>query len=439
MVGPHLQAGGLHGGGDAPEGLPGHEGRGALHGDHGLVREAALQEAVEAGGVELSQGVGVGIRKVDEGQVEGRSGGFLEPHHGVGVDHFYAGIVKGGAVELAHHGLLPGHVGHGRVQVHQHHLLHGWVFQHFAHGKAIPSAADQDALRVGPEAEGRMHQGLVVAVLVGARELQVAVEEELEAAPASGEHDALVGAVASVDDVVREDLFFDRQGELPGETQAHRQEDHDGQAAQPDHPGGSQLGLQQVGGPEAHGGVQQAEEQAGAHQAQLGHEQQREQQRGEEGADVVEGEHPCHQVLEAHLVLEDAHENGDLQPHQRAHGQHHGVEHDPEGVGVGEGLEEDGRREAAHQGHRQLQVHEAPCQAAMQELGQPRAQAHGAEVDTDHRGELGDRIPQQVARQRPRHQLVDQPATGDEQHADEQQRRPQRGLLRQVIHEWRRR
>ena len=447
MVGAHLQARSLHGGRDAPEGLPGHEGRGALHGDHGVLGEAALEDAVEAGRVELPQGVGVGIREVHEGQVEGWPGGLLEPHHGVGVDDLDPGIVQGRVVELAHHGLLPRHVRHGRVQIHQHDFLDRGMFQHLAHGQSVAAAADEHALRVGSHGEGRVYQGLVVAVLVGGRELEVAVEEELEAAPAPGDYDALVVAVLRVDDLVREDLLLHGQGELPRKHQPHGQQGHHHEAAQADHPGGAELGLEQVRGPEAHGGVQQAEEQAGTHQAQLGHEQEREEQGREQGADVIEGEDTRHQILEAHLVLENPHEDGNFKPHQRAHGHHHAVEHDPEGVGVREGHEQDGRGEPAHQRHRQLQIHEAPRQSPVQELRQVRTQPHGAEVHPDHRGELRDRIPQQITRQRPRHQLVDQPATGDEQHTDEEQRRLERGLgqrlfrlsRRQITHVSRRR
>ncbi len=299
------------------------------------------------------------------------------------------------------------------------------MLQHLAHGQPVAASADEHPFRVRLHAEGGMHQGLVVPVLVRRGELQVAVEEELEAPPAAGEHDALVGTVPGVDDLVGEDLLLQHQREFPGEHQPHRQQGHDRQAAQADQPRGAQLGGQQVGAPQAHDGVQEAEEEAGAHQAQLGHEEEGEEDAGEEGAHVVEGEHPRDEVLEAHLVLEDPHENGDLQAHQRAHHHHHAVEHHAECVGVGEGLEEDGRGEPAHQRDAQFQVHEAPCQAPLEELREIGTQAHGAEVDPDHRGELRDRVPQQVTRQRAGHQLVDQPAAGDEQHADEQQRRLQ--------------
>ena len=317
--------------------------------------------------------------------------------------------------------MLPGQVGHGGIQVHQHHLLHAGVLEDLPHGESVAAAADQHAPGLGPHGEGRMDQGLVVAVLVRGGELQVAVQEELEAAPAPGHDDALVGGVLGVDDLVREDLLLHGQGEPVGAGHARAQEDQHHRAAQPQAEGGAQQGLQQEGGPEAHAGVEEAEDQAGAHQTQLGHEQQGEEQGGRQGADVVQGQHLRHQVLEAHLVAQDAHEQRDLQAHQGADGDDGEVERGLEGVGAGEGLEEEGRREAAHQGHGQLQVHEALGEAPVDVLGEVRAQAHGAQVDPDDRGELHDGVPQQVAGQRARHQLVDQPAGCDDEDADEEE------------------
>ena len=66
-------------------------------------------------------------------------------------------------------------------------------------------------------------------------------------------------------------------------------------------------------------------------------------------AQVVEGQHPRHEILELQLVLQDAQQQGNLQAHQGAHHQHHAVEGHAERRASGEGGEEEGRRDAASQ------------------------------------------------------------------------------------------
>ena len=62
----------------------------------------------------------------------------------------------------------------------------GRVLQDLAHRQAVAAAEDQDAPAAGAAAHGGVHERLVVAVLVGRGELEVAVEEELEARPGRG-------------------------------------------------------------------------------------------------------------------------------------------------------------------------------------------------------------------------------------------------------------
>ena len=68
------------------------------------------------------------------------------------------------------------------------------VLQHLAHRQPVAAAQHQHALRRAVRRHRRVHQGLVVAVLVARVELQVAVQEEPRAGLALGHDDALVGA-----------------------------------------------------------------------------------------------------------------------------------------------------------------------------------------------------------------------------------------------------
>jgi hypothetical protein len=258
---------------------------------------------------------------------------------------------------------------------------------------------------------------------------------------AAGHHDALIGGILGIDDLVREDLLLHRQGEPVGTREPGPQQDQHHRAAQPQAEGAAQERFQQEGGPEADARVEETEDQAGAHQPQLGHQEHGKEQGGRQGADIVQGQHLGHQVLEPDLVAQDAHEQGDLQAHQNADGHHREVEGWPEGVGASEGLEEDGRGKAAHQGHGQFQVHEALSEPPVDVLGEVGAQAHGAQVDPDHRGKLHDGIAQQIAGQGACHQLVHQPAGGDDEYAYEEEGGLQwlAGALLLIIHGWRRR
>ena len=68
------------------------------------------------------------------------------------------------------------------------------------------------------------------------------------------------------------------------------------------------------------------------------------------------------------------------------------------------------RRSPADQPDQELHLHEQPRLTPRHEPRQPRAHPHCEQVHPDHGRELQHRVPQQVTRQRPRDQLVDQPA-----------------------------
>ncbi len=96
--------------------------------------------------------------------------------------------------------------------------------------------------------------------------------------------------------------------------------------------------------------------------------------------------------------------------------EHEAVEHGPEERGqVREGQEQEGGGGAAEEGDRQLHLHEAARETALHVARQVGAEAQGGEVDADDGGELRDRVAEHVARQRARHQLVDEPAGGDDE------------------------
>ena len=64
----------------------------------------------------------------------------------------------------------------------------------------------------------------------------------------------------------------------------------------------------------------------GPHQTEIRHEDQREEQRGEERADVVEGEDLRDEILELQPILQDAQQQRNLEADERADEQDQRVE-----------------------------------------------------------------------------------------------------------------
>ena len=94
------------------------------------------------------------------------------------------GSSKAPRVEFAQPRLGTGQPHHGRVELDQGHRRHVRVAQHLPQRQPVTGAEDQ---HVGAAAgENRVHQRLVVAVLVGGAELQVAVEVEAQVARLAG-------------------------------------------------------------------------------------------------------------------------------------------------------------------------------------------------------------------------------------------------------------
>jgi hypothetical protein len=110
---------------------------------------------------------------------------------------------EGVGVELPQLPLRAGQPDHRGVQLDDGHLRDVGVAQRLAYGQPVPAAEDQHPLPVG--GEHRVHQRLVIAVLVPRAELQVAVEVEPQVGHPvgdqrhrSGEHDLLVAAALGV-------------------------------------------------------------------------------------------------------------------------------------------------------------------------------------------------------------------------------------------------
>ena len=315
--------------------------------------------------------------------------------------------------------------GHGRVQLDQGDAFDALVFQDFAHGHAVATAQHSYFFGSALRRHGGVHQRFVITVFVALGKLQVAVEEQavplLAFAGRVGDDDALVRRTLRKDDAVGVELVFGQRGDLPGPRQARGQQRH--RQAAGDGVGGplAQLVPEQPQRPHRHQRVQQAEQQAGADQPQLRHQDQGKSQRHGQRAQIVEGEHLRHQLFQLHVASQDAHDERDLQPDQRADQQHQPVQQQAEGAGhVGVGQKQQRRQQAAGQRHQQFDAQEVRRQLALEKARQIAADAHGKQVAADDGAELQHRIAQHVAGDGTGRQLVQQAAGGDDEDAGQQ-------------------
>ena len=122
----------------------------------------------------------------------------------------------------------------------------------------------------------------MVSVLVRRTELQVAVQEKLEARAVARDDDALVGGGARVDDVVCEHAVFGERGQAVGLYEADGQERHQHARlrAQARHVA-LYDGPHQPRRPKPDARVQETEHQTRPHESEFGDEKNREQKRGD--------------------------------------------------------------------------------------------------------------------------------------------------------------
>ncbi len=134
------------------------------------------------------------------------------------------------AIEAPQSRLLAEEVRHGRVQLDQGDAFNAGVPERLAHRHAVTAAQHRDFLRRAMRAHHRMHERLVVAVLVTLGKLQVAVEKQPVAAAAVRHHDALVGRGGGEDHAVLVEMVFGQRGDLLCAHKAGAQRTHHQQA-----------------------------------------------------------------------------------------------------------------------------------------------------------------------------------------------------------------
>src|SRR5215213_3994778 len=309
---------------------------------------------------------------------------------------------------------------HLRIQIDERDRLDRRMLQQLADGESVAAAEHEDAPRGRTRRKPRVYERLMIAVLVAGAELEVRVEPEPEVVLPGGQHDPLVARVAREDHLVGVDAVLGEVGDLRGAGHPRREEEQYGDACAGEDTACTEVRAKEPYRPEGDAGVDDPEQERRSHEPEVRHEEDRKSERGSERAEIVEGENVGDDVLERVAVLEDPHQQRDLQPDEHAKDRDEHVEHEPERAGVREGEKEDRGREPADQPDEQLDGDEPCDEAAREEPRQPASHPHGEEVGPDHRGELRHAVAEQIARERARDELVDQPARGDEEDGEEE-------------------
>ena len=212
-----------------------------------------------------------------------------------------------------------------------------------------------------------MHQRLVVTVFVAFGKLQVAVQKQFVPAAPGGYHDALVGRGFGKDDTVLVKMVFGQRGDLPGTGKTGRQRCQRQRASHGVRLQVPQFMPEQPQRPHGHRRIHQAEQHAGADQPKLRHQHQRKRQRHGQRAQVVKRQHLRHQLFQRHIAPQNPHDQRNLQPDQRAHGQHQRIQQEAERAGhVGIGDKQDGRQRTADQRHQQFDAQKMRRQLALE-------------------------------------------------------------------------
>ena len=216
-------------------------------------------------------------------------------------------------------------------------------------------------------------------------------------------------------------MVFGQRGDVRGTGKTRRQRRQRQRASDGVRLDMAQFMPKQPQRPHRHGCIHQTKQHAGADQAELRHQHQRKRQRHGQRAQVVKRQHLRHQLFQRHVAPQNPHDQRNLQPDQRAHGQHQRIQQEAERARhVGIGDKQNRWQRTADQRHHQFDAQKMRRQLALKKPRQPRPNAHRKQVAANDGGKLQHRVAQQIRRNRARRQLVDQPAGGHHKHAGQQ-------------------
>src|SRR5690348_4988778 len=178
---------------------------------------------------------------------------------------------------------------------------------------------------------------------------------------------------------------------------------------------------EQVSAPERDAGVDQTKEHGGAYQPKARHQKNGKEKRGAERAQIIEREHVGDHVAKLVAVANNAHEQRNFQTHENAHDDDEGIENQFESLCECEGHHQESGRNTSNDTKHQLDPDKTMDEAAIDVAGERAADAHREKIRANDGLELKNAVTHQVARERARDELIDEPARRNQQHRDEEQ------------------
>src|SRR5712692_7304326 len=258
VIGIGLQAGLLQRMRDAPEGIAGEHGRGALHDHESLGAEVAGDGAVERRGVKLAERIIRGVGKIDDDEIE-TVRVRIDPGECIRVDDVHAGGKQRLVIEIRQHRVRRKNPGHLGIEIDQSDALDLRILQDFTNGEAVAPAENQDAAWSRDSGQAGMDKRFMVAVFVAGAELQMTVEKKAQVILEAGEDEMLVVSVAGKYNLVGVDIVFGGGGDLLRLRDCRAQCAQDNKTSNAQTARGGKLIRKKESAPKRDAGVDQAE------------------------------------------------------------------------------------------------------------------------------------------------------------------------------------
>ena len=91
------------------------------------------------------------------------------------IDHADTRIVERTLINAKKNFILPGQLGHGRVEVHQGEVFHIRIFENLPGGQPVSASQKQDIFAFLDQSKQGMHQRFVIPFLIVGTELRTAI------------------------------------------------------------------------------------------------------------------------------------------------------------------------------------------------------------------------------------------------------------------------
>src|SRR6202030_4326926 len=142
------------------------------------------------------------------------------------------------------------------------------------------------------------------------------------------------------------------------------------------------------------------------------------QKGGSERPEIVERQDVRHDVAKVIAATDDAHQERDLKSHKDSNHDYKGVHQKLKSLGVCECKKQQCRRESSNHAEKQFDPDKAVGKTAINVAGEGAPNSHREEVTANDRRKLKHAVAEQVAGERSRNELVNEPTGSNQQDRD---------------------